>query len=193
MKTTTTVLLLALLPLAASASTITLETGWAVHGVGGLGAGAVTLDVDGTDVTSYDYTLAYFATVGETWTADLTMLPTIPTYYDADPDAAFKDAEVTWAATILSEATTPTAIIAAQYALYGIFDPSAPFDSLSIADGIEAYNDAKGGAAPGWIFLDSPADAKNYVQGFVYATPEPSTLLLIGGGLLAIGWRKVRR
>jgi hypothetical protein len=187
MKMNTTFLTFALLAGSLQASTIDLVTGWGVHDGFGLGAGAVALSVDGTDVKAYDYTLLLSAYVGETWTADLTSLPTLPNYYSSDPNAAFKDAEVTWAATGLAGASTPAAIIAWQYALYDIFDPTAPFNAASIADSVTVHTEALGGFAPGWTFIDSPPDSKEYVQGFVTYAPEPATMALMGIGLLAIG------
>jgi hypothetical protein len=176
-----------------SASTVQFTTGWSSTDGHGLAVGPVTLTIDGTPRTAFDYTLDFFASPGDVWTATLTTLPSLPPYFSSDPLALLKDSAVTWIAQDFTTASTNAQLISDQYAIYGIFALDAPINAASILETTSAYTRASSGPAPGWVFVDSPPSNKVDKQGFVTQisqAPEPTTIFLlpIAAGFFALLW-----
>ena len=161
--------LLCFVPGAFSQVTMTLTSG-GPYAMDGVYVGPYTALINGvsTQIVCDDY--AAETTLNETWAANVTPYSQLgnssgvgsPIWYGTDGLAAYDEAA--WLVTQMADYSDWVNIGEIQFAIWGIFDPTAITD-------LTKYNSAYGSAASGWITKASAHSNDNF-SGFSVLTPS---------------------
>lgn len=174
------------------ADTVTLQlTGVNSAAQGGYAVGPATGTVNGTSIAIVCDDFAHHVAVGQTWTATVSMFSDLSKARFANlPDALAKYQQAAW---LFDQfALNPSATGDIQFAIWGLFTPSTP----ATAGALNWINIVKGINLSDYDFSGfrfyTPVDcSKTSPQEFIAKipaapVPEPTTLVLLGGGLAGI-------